>query len=287
MSLESLLVTFEPHPLAIVNPADAPPILTVGDEKLEIVAESGITYMGIVPFTPRLMSYGPREFVDRVLVRRFGVRHLVIGYDHGFGRGREGDVDLLRELGEEHRFGVDVVPALNLANGQAISSTLIRRAVAAGDLELAAEALGRRYSISGQVVRGDQRGRTLGFPTINLSPAPPMKLLPPGGVYAVRVQTPAGPFGGMMNLGARPTFDDPVSAIEVHLFDAAVDLYGAAVRVDFFARIRDTRRFANVEALIAQLRIDAEESTSALTLLNTRTKVRDSSRSVISSQVAS
>jgi riboflavin kinase/FMN adenylyltransferase len=151
------------------------------------------------------------------------------------------------------------------ADGEPISSTRIRRAVADGDLTGATRALGRSYSVSGRVVRGDERGRLLGFPTINLGAPPPRKLLPPGGVYAVRVQTPFGEFGGMMNLGARPTFGDAAVSLEAHLFDADVALYGAPVKLEFVARLRETRRFAGAEALVAQLQADAAHARRALT----------------------
>lgn len=265
LALDSVLVTFDPHPLEVVNPSAAPPLLTVGPEKLEVVAESGIDYMAIVPFTAALQRFTAEQFVDEVLCRRFHVRHLVIGYDHGFGRGREGDVEVMRALGAGRGFGVEVVPAVTEDDGRPISSTVIRRAVAGGDLARAASGLGRWYAVSGRVREGDRRGRQLGYPTINVEPPSPRKLLPPEGVYAVRVQTPAGPFGGMMNLGPRPTFGDAATSLEVHLFDAAAELYGAFVRVEFVSRLRETRAFDGPEALVAQLGRDAEAARRALT----------------------
>jgi riboflavin kinase / FMN adenylyltransferase len=265
--LHSVLVTFDPHPLEVVNPAAAPPLLTIGYEKVEVVAEGGINYMAVVPFTPTLQRYTAAQFVDEVLLRRFHMHHLVIGYDHGFGRGREGDVEVLRQLGHERGFGVEVVDAVMAPDGRPISSTLIRRAVAGGDLQRAASALGRLYSVSGVVTRGEQRGRLLGFPTINIPMPPARKLLPPEGVYAVRVQTPVGAFGGMMNMGPRPTFGDTVSALEVHLFGTDADLYDAYVKIEFVSRLRDTRAFPSVDALVAQLTADAEQARRALTQL--------------------
>lgn len=264
MSLDSVLVTFDPHPLEVVNPSAAPLLLTIGEEKLEVVAESGVRYMAIVPFTPVLQRYTAAQFVDEVLRHRFHVKHLVIGHDHGFGRGREGDVEVMRALGHERGFGVEVVNAVATGDGRVVSSTLIRRAVAGGDLHHAAQALGRPYAVQSHVGRGDQRGRALGFPTINLESPPPRKLLPPDGVYAVRAQTPAGAFGGMMNLGGRPTFGDHARSLEVHLFDADIDLYGASVRVDFVERLRETRAFAGADELKAQLRRDAERARAIL-----------------------
>lgn len=270
LGLRSVLVTFDPHPLRVINPEAAPPLLTVGDERLEIVAESGVDFMAIIPFTPTLQRYSAAEFVDDVLIRRFHVRHLVIGHDHGFGRGREGDVEVLQRLGSERGFAVEVVEAVADREGRPISSTLIRRAVAGGDLRRAAEGLGRLYSVSGRVIEGDRRGRELGFPTLNLELPPPSshKLLPPQGVYAVRVQTPSGPFGGMMNMGPRPTFGDAATSLEVHLFDASLDLYGAYVKVEFVSRLRDTRPFPDASALVAQLAIDERDARAALTRLH-------------------
>jgi len=277
--LHSVMVTFDPHPLEIVNPAAAPPLLTVGPEKTEVVAESGVNYLAIVPFTPTLQRYSAAQFVDEVLRRRFHMRELVIGYDHGFGRGREGDAEVLRQLGEERGFRVEVIDAVLVDDGHPISSSMIRRAVAGGDLQRAAKGLGRLYAVSGTVRRGDQRGRMLGFPTINLALPSPRKLLPPQGVYAVRVQTPAGAFGGMMNLGPRPTFGDAEVSLEVHLFDLSADLYDAFVKVEFVARIRDTRKFATAEALSAQLRIDEEHARRALTVPEESGNVQGSPRS--------
>ena len=262
----TVLVTFEPHPLEVVNPAAAPPLLTVGEEKLELLAESGIDYVLVMPFTPELSRHTPAQFVDVVLRNRARMGELLIGYDHGFGRGRAGDVEVLQELGARDGFRVEVVPPFAADAGRPISSTSIRRAVAGGDLYRAALALGRMYSVSGLVRLGDQRGRLLGYPTINLGLPSPRKLLPPEGVYAVRVQTPQGPFGGMMNLGPRPTFADPSLSLEVHLFDADANLYGAHVRIEFVARLRDTMRFSGADALMAQLARDEEGARRALTL---------------------
>ena len=262
----TVLVTFEPHPLEVVNPAAAPPLLTVAEEKLELLAESGIDYVLVMPFTADLSRHTPAQFVSVVLHGRARMGELLIGYDHGFGRGRTGDVEVLQALGARRGFRVEVVPPFTGDAGRPISSTSIRRAVAGGDLYRAAISLGRAYAVSGLVRLGDQRGRLLGYPTINLALPSPRKLLPPAGVYAVRVQTPRGPFGGMMNLGPRPTFADPSLSLEVHLFDADVSLYGAHVRIEFVTRLRDTMRFPGAEALMAQLARDEEAARRALTL---------------------
>lgn len=262
--LPAVLVTFEPHPLQVVNPAAAPPLLTVGLEKSEVLAESPVDYVVVIPFTPTLATYGADAFVDLVLREQLGLQHLLIGSDHGFGRGRSGDATVLRALGASRGFGVDVVPPVLGGDGRPISSTTIRRAVAGGDLEHARDGLGRPYSASGAVEQGAQRGRALGFRTLNIALPPAHKLLPPEGVYAVRVQTPRGAFGGMMNLGPRPTFDEAESRLEAHLFDVADDFYGMRVRLDFVARLRETRRFESPEALGAQLAADESAARAAL-----------------------
>ena len=262
----SVIVTFDPHPLEIVNPAAAPPLLTTFHEKLEIFAQTGVSYVAVVPFTPALAALGAEEFVDDVLRSRFVMAELFVGHDHGFGRGRMGDTNVLRELGKLRGFGVTVLEPVFAAGGHAVSSTAIRRAIAGGDLAKAAEGLGRPYAVMGKVIGGDKRGRLLGYPTLNLDTPPSHKLLPPDGVYAVRVQTPIGAFGGMLNLGARPTFGDASRRIETHVFDASHDWYGAPVRLDFISRLRETRPFQGVDALVAQLGIDEARARSALGL---------------------
>ena len=264
LNVHSLLVTFDPHPLEVVNPSAAPRLLTVGDEKLEVLAESGIDFVAVVPFTPAFAAFSAERFVDEILLGRFRMHDLLMGHDHRFGHNRSGDVTTLRRLGSARGFDVSVVPAVTVNGGQNVSSTAIRRAVAGGDLDGAFRGLGRHYSLGGRVGEGARRGRLLGFPTANVPVPGPRKLLPPEGVYAVRVQTPAGPHDGMLNLGPRPTFGDAETVVEAHLFDADLDLYGATVRIDFVARLRDTQKFSGVEALVAQLHQDAAHARSVL-----------------------
>lgn len=262
--LPSVVVTFDPHPLEVVNPSAAPPLLTVHEEKLELLRRSGVSHVAVLPFTSALAALEAEAFVDLVLRDRFHVRELLVGHDHGFGRGRMGDRDVLRRLGDERGFAVSVLPPVVAGDGHPVSSTAIRRAVAGGDLARAALGLGRPYGLSGTVVHGDQRGRTIGYPTLNLSPLPPNKLLPPDGVYAVRVHLPDGEFGGMLNLGPRPTFGDAARRVETHVFDASRDWYGAPVRLELIARLRETRPFSGIEALRAQLATDERDARAAL-----------------------
>lgn len=252
----SVLVTFHPHPLRIVRPEAAPPLLTTPVEKKEILAESGLDWAVFLDFTPTLSRLTPRAFVERVLLDRIGVSELVIGYDHGFGHGRAGDAETLRAVGRELGFSVDVVPPV-LMEGDAISSSGIRRAVASGDMAGAAGGLGRFYSARGVVVRGDGRGRGLGFPTANLHIGDPDKLLPPAGIYAVFVVVRGvGRRAGALHLGPRPTFQGSLPSLEVHLMDWEGDLYGEEVRVDFVRRLRDVLPFRSVRDLVDQMRRD-------------------------------
>jgi len=259
----SVLVTFEPHPLEVVNPQAAPPILTTGPERGEFLAQTAIDYVVLLRFDRRMAGLSPEEFVKEILLDRCQTRELVIGHDHGFGRGRSGDVETLRRLGTVHGFEVDVVPAVDVG-GQQISSSRIRRAVAGGDLASAARMLGRPYRVSGRVVEGEGRGRKIGVPTINLGDIPPRKLLPPDGVYAVRVEWRGGRSGGMMNQGARPTFRDKRRVLEAHLFDFDGDLYDEWVRLEWIERLRDVQSFASVEALQQQLERDRSRALAVL-----------------------
>lgn len=258
----SVLVTFVPHPMEVVNPEAAPRLLTLGHERREILAQSELDAVAFLPFTRTLSHYAPEEFV-RLLLDRFDMDELVIGHDHGFGRGRAGDMGTLRALGDKLRFAVDVVAPVKVG-GREVSSTLIRRAVAGGDLDTAARLLGRPYSMTGRVIPGAGRGRDLGYRTINLEAPDRRKLLPPEGVYAVRVEWKDGASGAMMHLGPRPTFGEKALSIEAHLLDADPDLYGSEVKVSWTARLRDVARFASAEALKQQLDRDFVAARKAL-----------------------
>jgi riboflavin kinase / FMN adenylyltransferase len=259
----SVLVTFHPHPLMIVRPDDAPPLLTTPAEKKEILAESGLDYAVFVSFNHVLAAYSPRRFVEEILLGRLGVEELVIGYDHGFGRGRSGDVDTLVEIGQELAIAVDVVSPV-LSGDVPVSSSRIRRALLARDVEGARGGLGRPYSIRGLVIRGDGRGRSLGFPTANLWVPVNGKLIPPPGVYAVRAGVRKGGHGGAIHIGPRPTFTGSRPTIELHLLDFEGDLYGEEVRVEFIRFLREVKPFASASALVDQLRSDVEATRAAL-----------------------
>jgi riboflavin kinase/FMN adenylyltransferase len=259
----SVLVTFEPHPLAVINPQAAPPLLTTGPERREILALTAIDYALFLRFDRTLARLSPDDFVRDVLLARCGMQDLVFGYDHGFGRNRSGDVETLRRLGAELGFAVDAVPPADV-EGEPVSSGRIRRAVAGGDLRTAARLLGRPYTVSGRVTTGERRGRLLGVPTVNLGEIPGEKLLPPDGVYAVWVEWRGGRAGGMMNQGSRPTFNDGRRVLEAHLFGFDAELYGEWVRVEWVERLRDVRRFAGVEQLQEQLQRDRARAEAIL-----------------------
>lgn len=263
LELRSLLVTFDPHPLEVVNPDTAPHLLTLGSERREVLAQSDLDYVVFMEFTPELSRLTPRQFV-KLLIRRFRMRELVIGYDHGFGRDRAGDAGVLERLGADLGFRVDVVGSVEL-RGRPVSSTLVRRAVAGGDLATAKEFLGRHYSLNGVVVPGEGRGQQIGYRTINLAPPDERKLLPPDGVYAVKVEWRDGSAGGMMHQGARPTFGDRRRSLEIHLFDTDEELYGRRVKVSWVSRLREVREFESSEALKTQLDQDLVNAQDALT----------------------
>ena len=262
----SVLVTFHPHPLTIVRPESAPPMLSTPEEKKEILAESGLDYAVFLTFSPMLAAYSPRRFVEEILVERLNVGELVVGYDHHFGKGREGNVETLEVLGRELGFAVHVVGPVG-SQGDAISSTKIRSALLEGDVETARWGLGRPYSLRGLVVRGDQRGRTLGFPTANLEVrggGEGGKLIPPPGIYAVRGTIRSGTFDGALHVGPRPTFRGSPPTIELYLLGFEDDIYGEEVRVDFVKYLREVRAFETSEALIEQMKKDVEQAREAL-----------------------
>ena len=259
------VVTFDPHPREVLT-GHAVPLLTTLEERADALEALGVERFVVVPFSRDLSLLEPEDYVRDVLVEGVGMREIVIGYDHRFGRKARGDRALLEALGPDLGFSVDVIPE-QIEGDVTVSSTEIRRQLAeAGDAARAAALLGRPYRITGTVVRGDARGRTIGYPTANVQPADPRKLVPRLGVYAVRVVLPGGAeAGGMMNVGRRPTFEaDGATTAEVHLFDVDADLYGQRLAVDLVARLRDERRFDGVEALVAQLGRDREAALSAL-----------------------
>jgi riboflavin kinase/FMN adenylyltransferase len=260
--LAAVACTFSPHPLEVLQPARAPAPITTLEERLALVAETGLDTTVVLAFTPALAAMEPEAFVKDILLDRLHAREIVVGFNHRFGRGARGDARLLQTLAERLGFRAHVVPPLSL-DGVPVSSTEIRAALQRADLATAARCLGRDYAVAGEVVAGAGRGRTLGFPTANVRVSRPV--LVPSGVYACRVGIDAQPARpAVVNLGVRPTFGGEAFAVEAYLLDFAGDLYGARVNVAFVARLREERRFPSVEALVEQIARDVEAARRAL-----------------------
>ncbi len=253
----SVLATFDPHPLQVVRPRQAPLLLTTLEEKKAELAKTRLDVAAILPFTDALRRTSPGRFVGEVLLDGLGAAELIVGYDHGFGRGRSGDASTLRAIARERGFAVSVVAPVDSGDG-AVSSSAIRRALLEGRLEEANRGLGRRYALSGTVVRGDGRGRLLGFPTANVEVLGDRKLIPAAGIYSCFADVLGNRFMGAMHIGPRPTFPGAAAAVEAHLLDLDrdVDLYGRAIRVEMVAFLRPVLAFADAEALARRMRAD-------------------------------
>jgi len=264
------VVTFDPHPQAVLQRPDKPPvqILTTTEEKIALLQRENVDRVFVIPFTLEFSCTSSENFVREILRCRVGMQAMVIGHDHGFGKNREGDFATLQRLGSELAFAVREVPPFEV-NGVTLSSTKIREALLNGEVEKAAEYLGRAYTWRGSVERGDERGRTLGFPTANLRPIDESKLTPANGVYAVwvEIEKPVHvpkKYPAMMNIGMRPTFGKLARTIEAHLLDFSGDLYGATLNIHFVARLRSEQKFDSPQALITQLQRDKEASSRIL-----------------------
>lgn len=256
LDLPSAVIMFEPQPLEYFRPTEAPARLTRLREKLGVIGQCGIDRVLVLEFSTRLAAMGSETFIEEILVGGMGIRHLYVGDDFRFGKARAGNVNLLRSAGEEHGFSVDDHETVEI-DGERISSTRIRAALVAGDLEEAERCLGRPYEICGRVAHGDKRGRTIGFPTLNV--ALHRRSTPLQGVYAVKVDGLGDELiSGVANIGNRPTVDGGSKVLlEVHLFDFNREVYGAHVGVEFIERIRDEKKFESFDELREQIMLDA------------------------------
>ena len=256
---DTVAITFEPHPLAVLRPQDPPKMICTFHHKAELISRSGIEHLVSIPFTRELASTPARVFVEEVLVKRIGVEDLVVGYDYAFGRGREGDTRFLAAVGEELGFRVHVMPPYRVG-GEVVSSTRIRELVSQGKMRRVAAMLGRFYQIRGVVQEGKRRGGPLvGFPTANLH-FDRHDLCPKEGVYVVQVIHDLCCYGGVVNIGTNPTFGDTGLVAEVHIFDFDKTIYGHQIKVNFIERLRDEIRFPSVEALSAQIALDVAQA---------------------------
>lgn len=262
--IPAVVVTFHPHPAVVLGKVSQASYLTTPEERVALLGELGVDTVITLLFDQQLANLSAAEFMH-MLTSRLGIRHLCVGYDFALGRGREGDVPRLRQIGEQLGYNLTIVEPVTNGEDNPISSSLIRRLISAGDLRKAARMLGRNYQTSGLVVHGDGRGKQLGFPTANLE-VWAERLMPPSGIYATWTWIAGVRYPSVANLGIRPTFDlqSPTPRLEVYILDWREDLYGQEIQVEFVEQLREEVRFASVEALIAQITTDIESAKEVL-----------------------
>jgi riboflavin kinase/FMN adenylyltransferase len=256
----AVALTFDPHPLELLRPGQSPPLLSTTEDRCRLLQELGADEVVVLRTTPELLSLTAEAFFARVIQERYAARALVEGVNFGFGRNRQGNVATLKRLCTAAGMPLTVVPPV-LLDGSEVSSSRVRAALQGGAVDKATRLLGRPYRLHGSVVAGQRRGQTLGFPTANLGSI--QTLVPGDGVYAVRVEVRGTVWPGAANIGPNPTFGEEVRKVEVHLIGFEGDLYGQSLVVDFLRRLRDTRPFAGVTALVEQLRRDIEQARQA------------------------
>jgi len=255
----SVLLTFYPHPRLVLYPEDNElKLITSIEEKAKLLKSFGLDYLIILPFTKDLSRITPFGFIRDILVKKLHISTIIIGYDHRFGKNREGSILEIEKYANEFNYEVEQIPEQDI-NDCIVSSSQVRKALLDGDLELANDFMGRPFSISGMVVSGQQKGTELGFPTANLGELDPYKLVPKIGVYAVKVIIANETLFGMLNIGTRPTFKMNELAIETHIFDFSDKIYGQEIEILFIKRWRDERKFENQEQLVQQLNTDNTE----------------------------
>jgi riboflavin kinase/FMN adenylyltransferase len=260
--LQSVLITFEPHPRTVVAKKDAQPVqlLTTTDEKIALLSALHLDAVVIINFTKAFSELSPETFVEKILLKEFGLAAMVIGYDHGFGKDRSGTLQTLQALSVKHSFSVDVVEEL-VVEQRAVSSTLIRSLLSAGRISEANRLLGSPYRLMGKVIYGDQRGRLIGFPTANLALPDPLKLVPCPGVYVADALLGTTRLRAMVNIGYRPTVSDASQlSIEAHILNFTGDLYGQVITLELLSRLRDEQKFTSLAALKAQLERDKQSA---------------------------
>ena len=269
---EVVLLTFFPHPRMVLHPENhGLQLLNTMDEKMKLLEHSGIGHLIIHPFSKEFSRLTSVEFVRDILVNKIGMKKLVIGYDHHFGRNREGSIEALNELSPVYDFDVNQIPEQEI-NDIAVSSTKIRNALIQGEISTANSFLGYKYELTGMVVKGHQVGRSLGYPTANISVDEDYKLIPGEGIYAVTVflieNNQPKKFKGALSIGTRPTFNDTKTSIEVYIIDFDKNIYDQKITLQFEARIRGQKKFDNTESLIAQINSDVEIAKNLITINN-------------------
>ena len=259
---ESIVYTFDPHPVEILAPDRKPLLITPLEEKLRLIEEQGIEVAIVAPFTEKYAGQPPEDFVKKVLYDQIKIRHIFVGHDFTFGKDRRGNIALLKEMGRKWGFHAEMVEAVRL-EGTVISSTRIRELVAKGEMREAAKLLGRPYALAGKVIHGHGRGsRKLGFPTANLKPSG--ILFPKSGIYAVWAMHEGRRYEGVANLGWNPTFQDQKFSIEIHILNFNRDIYGENLQVEFVQRLRDEVTFRGAEELIDQIKRDIAQAEKIL-----------------------
>jgi riboflavin kinase / FMN adenylyltransferase len=259
--LHSVVITFHKHPQEVLAPHSQPPFLTDAAEKTDLLKREGVDSVIVLTFTKKFSRLGAREFLN-LLKSRLNMRSLVIGPDFSLGRDNEGDIPTLRQLGKEMGFTLTVVPPTE-KNGEIVSSTAIRKALAEGNMEKVRQLMGRCFSLHGKVIRGKGRGTNLGFPTANLNLSPG-QAVPDDGVYLTLVHADGHIFRSLTNVGTNPTFDGANRTVESHLFDLSCDLYGREIKVEFIRKLRNEVKFINAEELIRQINKDIQQAKELL-----------------------
>lgn len=263
---ETVVITFDPHPRMVLFPDDhGLKLLHTLNEKIEALAQEGIDHLVIIPFTKEFSRLTSMQFIRDIMVNKIGTKVLVIGYNHRFGKNREGSFEHLKDYSGLYGFEVEEIPEQDI-DEVSISSTQIRKALEVGEVTKAAKYLGKYYHITGTVVKGNQLGRTIGFPTANINVADTNKQIPANGVYAVKVFINSRIVLGMLNSGVRPTVDGLTHAVEVHLFDFNEDIYGHELKVQFVDKLRNEIKFENLQALTNQLEKDKLHALAILSI---------------------
>jgi riboflavin kinase/FMN adenylyltransferase len=257
----ALVITFFPHPLKVLHPARAPRLITNIQDRVELMECCGIDHVLCLPFNEEFAGWDAERFVREILVRKLGIKRVLVGEDFRFGKNREGGLNFLRKHGEPFGYTVRKIEPVQV-DGMEISSTRIRQSIQEGLIRESNAMLGRPYNISGTVVEGDKRGRTLGYPTANL--ATEAELIPPNGVYAVRVVLGEERLPGVASLGIKPTFAGQQYSIEAHIFDFDREIYGKSLRMEFVERIREEKSFPDPHALVEQINRDAQQARKIL-----------------------
>jgi len=255
---ESVLITFWPHPRLVLQPDYNLKLLTDFDEKVRLLEKFGIDHLVVIPFTKAFSKLSSEAFVEEILIKKINTKKLVIGFNHHFGRNREGSFEYLMQHADKYGFDIEEIERQDVAQ-IGVSSTKIRKALKRGEVDVAAKLLGRNHSLTGKVIHGNKNGKKIGFATANIVINDPYKLVPVDGVYAVKVLYDGEEFDGMLNIGHRPTIKDNNKTIEVHIFDFTKDIYEEELKIAFVKRIRDEMKFVGLGALKQQLKKDKKE----------------------------